>query len=224
MKTILFQGDSITDAGRNRISTDKNAELGCGYVTMIAGELCFRYPEIQVINKGISGNRIADTYGTWQEDVLNTKYDLLSILTGINDVGFGLRLGRGSDQGRFEFIYDRMIYEALESNPNGKIVLCQPFVMKKDLRGTLREKNNDIYRDWNIWESEVQRRDEVVKRLAERYQAIYVPFWDDLRKTQERIPVEELTIDCIHLTATGHYVLAQSWIRATEDFFVNGRE
>ena len=41
MKTILFQGDSITDAGRSR-ENDEN--MGVGYPTMVAGELGYGNP------------------------------------------------------------------------------------------------------------------------------------------------------------------------------------
>lgn len=110
-KLILFQGDSITSAGRNRTDAPMNYSLGDGYVTMIAGELMSNHPEIDILNRGVGGNRIADMYGRWQEDTLNIDYNVLSILCGINDVGFKLRLGRGSDKDRFEFLYDRMLFE-----------------------------------------------------------------------------------------------------------------
>lgn len=220
-RVILFQGDSITDASRNRTVERKNCSLGDGYVTMLAGQLSYEHPGIEIINRGVSGNRIADTYGRWQEDALNIKYDLLSILTGINDVGFGIRMGKGSDTERFECIYDRMLFEVTEKNPEGKIVLCQPFVLKMDLSSRVpsAEFCNDIYTDWNVWSSDMERRVEVVIKLSEKYHTMYAPLWDALREAQKRIPVENLTFDCIHLTATGNYVIAQEWKRVTKPFF-----
>lgn len=81
-KTILFQGDSITDAGRNRTTPQVNSGLGMGYVTMIAGELGCKYPHVDVINRGIAGNRIADTYSRWLEDMQNIPFDMINILLG----------------------------------------------------------------------------------------------------------------------------------------------
>ncbi len=213
-RLILFQGDSLTDAGRSRSTMDKNISLGNGYVTMIAGELGFRYPQIDVLNRGVAGDRIADTYGRWQEDTLNVHYDMLSFMSGINDVGFAIRLGRGSDAGRFEFIYDRMIYEGAESHPDAKIVLCQPFVLKKDLTGTgyATQWENDIYRNYDLWSGEMRRRGDIVQKIAEKYHAIYVPFWDALSKAQTRMGVERLTVDCIHMTAVGDHILAKTWL------------
>ena len=89
-KLILFQGDSITDG--NRIKTnewDLNHQMGHGYAYIINAKLGTQYPEkgYSFLNKGISGNRIADLYGRWQEDTLRYQPDNLSILIGINDVG-----------------------------------------------------------------------------------------------------------------------------------------
>ena len=41
MTKILFQGDSITDSGRNR---EENLSLGHGYATRVAGKLGFEAP------------------------------------------------------------------------------------------------------------------------------------------------------------------------------------
>lgn len=220
-RTILFQGDSITDANRNRLEKNANIGLGDGYVTMIAGELTYKYPWIKVLNRGINGNRIVDTYSRWQEDTLNIEYDMLSFMNGINDVGFALRLNKGSDAKRFEYIYDRMIYEACESHPEAKLVLGQPFVMRKNLEGTelAKEYHNDIYLNWNTWSDETKRRGEVVERIAQKYGAIYVRFWDALNTACEQCYVEQLTIDCIHLTAAGNYVLAETWKKAAKPCF-----
>ena len=89
MKTIVFQGDSITDCGRNR-EADINTpgHLGLGYVNSIAGRLLLDDPAAmyRCVNKGISGNRVVDLYARWKIDALNFNPDLISILIGVNDV------------------------------------------------------------------------------------------------------------------------------------------
>ncbi|MCQ2386154.1 MAG: lysophospholipase, partial [Clostridia bacterium] len=67
-KTILFQGDSITDFGRSRSVKEPNRDLGTGYVNLIASRLTCDNPEISVYNRGVSGNRIVDMYARWEED------------------------------------------------------------------------------------------------------------------------------------------------------------
>ena len=84
MKTIVFQGDSITDATYPR---QYPTELGNGYVTMTAGRITFDYPgQYRCYNRGISGNRSVDMYARIKKDVLNLKPDILTVLIGVNDV------------------------------------------------------------------------------------------------------------------------------------------
>ena len=58
---ILFQGDSITDGNRGR-SNDPNHIHGHGYQYILASEMYIDNLDknIEVINRGISGNRISD--------------------------------------------------------------------------------------------------------------------------------------------------------------------
>ena len=73
MKTILFQGDSITDCGRNR---EQLEGTGTGYPLLVKAQLGFENPgEYTFINKGISGNRIVDLYARIKADIINLKPD-----------------------------------------------------------------------------------------------------------------------------------------------------
>jgi hypothetical protein len=65
--TILFQGDSITDCGRNRDAAGTPNDLcglGQGYAMMAAAQLLSTRPAdgLRVFNRGISGNRVVDLY------------------------------------------------------------------------------------------------------------------------------------------------------------------
>src|SRR5690242_14835144 len=61
--TILFQGDSITDAGRSReranVANDQVA-MGSGYAWLAAAELLVDRPnaDLKIYNQGISGNKV----------------------------------------------------------------------------------------------------------------------------------------------------------------------
>ena len=153
---ILFQGDSITDAGRSRVI---DCNLGNGYVGEISRILKLSGINYNIRNRGIGGNRSIDIYARWIEDTLCLDYDVLSILCGINDVGFQLRAGIGIDNEKYEYIYDRMIYEALKKNPNTKIVLMTSFVLKVDLEEKDLSFSNDLYEDFEVWENAVDEKD-----------------------------------------------------------------
>ena len=121
MKTILFQGDSITDAGRNR-EDGHTGSLGFGYPQLVSGYLGFDNPgEYKFYNRGISGDRAASLYARVYRDTLNLKPDYMSILVGINDVWHNLaRVRSGQALKRFETAYDLLIEEIKADSPDTK--------------------------------------------------------------------------------------------------------
>ena len=86
---ILFQGDSITDAGRDRKKTDANNTdaLGRGYALFATGQLLERYAEknLKIYNRGVSGNKVYQLRERWDTDCIALKPDVVSILVGVND-------------------------------------------------------------------------------------------------------------------------------------------
>ena len=72
-KVVLFQGDSITDAGRSR---ENDVNMGYGYADMVSGSLGYQYPyQYTCINRGISGNRVVDLYARIRKDMIHLKPD-----------------------------------------------------------------------------------------------------------------------------------------------------
>ena len=84
-QTIVFIGDSITDADRNQPAYQP---FGFGFVHFIANHLLAKYPQLNlnIINTGISGNTVRDFKARWKTDCLEYKPDILSVLIGINDL------------------------------------------------------------------------------------------------------------------------------------------
>jgi lysophospholipase L1-like esterase len=87
--TILFQGDSITDAGREKEKELPNnpKSFGSGYAFLAASALLNALPEknLTIYNRGISGNKVFQLANRWDKDCLDLKPDVLSILIGVND-------------------------------------------------------------------------------------------------------------------------------------------
>ena len=113
MKTILFQGDSITDADRNYHDDSKR---GLGYPQLVTASLGYDNPgEYSFINRGISGNRIVDVYARIKKDIINLKPDIMSILIGVNDVWHEYNpKHNGVATAKFEKIYSMLIEEIKE--------------------------------------------------------------------------------------------------------------
>ena len=82
---ILFQGDSITDAGRDR---NDPHDMGNGYPKYAAAMIADAFPEenFEFLNLGISGNRTGQFLERVQKDVIDIQPDFVSILLGVNDV------------------------------------------------------------------------------------------------------------------------------------------
>ena len=131
---VLFQGDSITDAGRDRRRSGPNdwAGLGRGYPCLIAGALLADHPEarLRVYSRGISGNKVPDLAARWQEDAIDLKPTILSILVGVNDIWHKLN---GRYQGTVEDYrtgYRELLAGTLKELPGVRIVVCEPFVLR----------------------------------------------------------------------------------------------
>jgi lysophospholipase L1-like esterase len=197
---ILFQGDSITDAGRGG-SPDG---LGGGYVSMIPAILAAKYPErrYRIVNRGIGGDRTVELLARWKTDCLDLRPDVLSIMIGVNDVW---RL-RGEWNGQkfiafpeFKANYIKLLDQAVTAGIT-RLFLVSPSAIENN-------KDEEISRH-------LDERAALVKELAVAYKAVYVP----VRETQKRMLAEyssvNWTSDGCHPSSAGHALLAQTWITA----------
>ncbi|WP_219835615.1 SGNH/GDSL hydrolase family protein [Paenibacillus sp. R14(2021)] len=205
--TILFQGDSITDGNRGRDS-DPNHIFGHGYVHLIASRLGADYParNLTFINKGISGNRAVDLYARWQEDALNLKPDVLSILVGVNDILKAFDDASGAPAPKFERVYSLLLEEAREANPALSLVLCEPFVLPV---GRVGEQ-------WERWREEIGLRQEAIKRIASAFGAVHVPLQQLFDDAAQTAAAAYWLWDGFHPTAAGHELIARQWLRTVE--------
>lgn len=215
---ILFQGDSVTDCGRDREIKKPNQGLGSGYVNLIASRLLCDNPTWEITNRGIAGNRIGDMYSRWIEDTLNIDFDILSVMNGINDVGFSLRMNMGASCEEYEFMYEHMLSQVKEKKPDCKMVILEPFIVKFDFRTVSAEGGSgDIFEKWDIWEKNMRERGAVSKKLAKKYGAVFVPLFDDFNAFAEKDGAECWSLDGIHPTPAGHEYIARKWLDYCSD-------
>jgi len=204
---ILFQGDSITDGGRQRVGNDLNHIMGQDYAYLIAARLGARFPERQLtfLNRGISGNTATDLAARWQADTLDLKPDVLSILVGVNDAADVVD-GRAKavTAGQFEQTYDRLIEDALKALPNVRLVLCEPFVLPV----------GRVKTGWEKWSAEMTSRRQIVAKLAAKHHVPFVPFQKVFDDACRRAPADYWLWDGVHPTYAGHQLMADAWLRA----------
>ena len=210
-KTILFQGDSITDAGRSR--EDDNWS-GVGYPTMVKGQLGHENPaKYEFLNRGISGNRVVDLYARIKSDILNLKPDYMSILIGVNDVWHELNYKNGVAADKFEKIYSMLIEEVKEALPNIKIMILEPFV----LEGPATKSSEDEPDKWNIFDREVRERAKRSRAIAEKYGLTFVPLQNKFDEALKYAPTEYWLCDGVHPTAMGHNLIKTEWLKKFEE-------
>ena len=208
MKTVLFQGDSITDAGRAK--EPGNNFPGFGYPLRIVGKLEYERPgEYQFYNRGVNGNRIVDIYARIKRDILNLKPDIMSVLVGVNDVWHNIKEDEiernGVDEDKYYKIYDMLIGEIIEELPNVKIMIMEPYLTHGSF--------SDRY--WNLFRGEVEKRADKAKIIAEKYGLKYVPLQEYFDEAYEKYPVNGFwTDEGVHPTPAGHELIAREWLKA----------
>lgn len=202
MKTILFQGDSITDAGRVRENPD---DLGQGYSNFAAGRLGLQQPGVyKFLNRGFGGNRIVDLYARIKADIINLKPDYMSILIGVNDVWHEKDWQNGVSTPKFKKIYGMLLEEVQEALPDIKIMLMEPFV----LEGPATAGSIEWFRE------EVGQRAQAAKELADEFHLPFVPLQEDLDRLAQSAPATHWLVDGVHPTPFFHQYLADKWLEA----------
>lgn len=206
MKTILFQGDSITDGIRNREAEKIYAE-GLSYPNVVSANVGFKYPgEYRFINRGVSGNRIVDVYARIKSDIINLKPDYMSLLIGVNDVWHELERKDGVDALKFERIYTMLIEEIKAALPELKMFILLPYI--------LHGEGTDKYYD--EFAAETAKRREAAKRVAEKFGIPYADLQAEFDAACEKAPADYWLLDGVHPDSPGSGLIADVWCREFE--------
>lgn len=198
----LFQGDSITDCGRGDYGNPY--ATGCGYPRLLEADLMAQDGDCEVMNCGISGNRVVDLLARWKRDCLNLKPDVITILIGVNDVWHEFGNHDGVSVLLFEEVYRILLRETFAALPQTRLILMGAYVMPGPATTP----------DWDVFSGEVAARREVTRKLAEEFGLIYVDLQQAFDEAQKKFPAQRWTGDGVHPTAAGHEVIAVAWKKA----------
>jgi len=206
--TVLFQGDSITDAGREKKRELPNnpASFGSGYAFLAASTLLNALPgkELILYNRGISGNKVYQLADRWEKDCLNLEPNVLSILIGVNDYW---HKRNGNYDGTVE-VYENDFRALLERTkkaiPGVKLVVCEPFYV-------LNTSAVD-----ETWVEPMKKYQASAKKMATEFDTIWVPFQDVFDEAVKHAPATYWTGDGVHPSMAGAQLMAEAWLRAVE--------
>ncbi len=198
--TVLFYGDSITDASRNR---ENSLHMGHGYAKKIADIYTALYPNssVQFYNRGIGGNRLTDLLKRYNEDVYPIKPDFVSVLVGINDTWRRYDSGLIVSEAEFERQYRDLLGRIRLDFPKSPIMVIEPFLLPTDPAKI------------SYWE-DLTPKIEIVKSLAKEMADFYLPsgqLFDEAMN--DGYSPDQLSEDGVHPTNIGHAYLAVKWLQ-----------
>lgn len=202
---IVFQGDSITDAGRSKDDQRANVphSLGSGYVGLVAAQLLGENPagELEIHNRGISGHKVFQLAERWQEDAIELEPDILSILIGVNDFWHTLSHDYDGTVEIYERDYRVLLDRTREALPDVRLVIGEPFIVTG---GTAIDEQ---WEDFSAYQS-------AAAQIARDYDAAWVPYQDVFDEALEEGPASYWAPDGVHPSLAGNYLMAQAWLDA----------
>lgn len=192
MQRLVFVGDSLTDAGRDR---DDDASLGDGHVRRIADALAVRGEDVSVLNRGIAGNRAVDLEARWGADVEALRPDVLTIHVGVNDMWRRFDSGDPTSARQFEDTYRRL----LDRTGDAEVIVMEPhFVPVRD--------------EQRAWLEDLDEKLAVVRRLAAETGAAFVALQDTMTEAVRRSGAAAVLPDGVHPMPAAAELIAAAWL------------
>ena len=192
---ILFQGDRITDAGRDHRNY---YDLGSGYPKYAAELIKKEFPDAEFIDLGIGGNRSGQLFDRSSADLINIQPDVVSILIGINDIWhrFSAAPVPTTDE-QFELNY-RCLLQEIRKRTNAKIMIMCPFLLDAEKTQHLREGLDRII--------------PIVEKLADEFADVYMPL-DAIMAEAMKTQPEPLFFsrDGVHPNANGAAYIGEKY-------------
>ena len=202
---LLFQGDSITDAGRDKRDFH---DLGNGYPKYAAELLKESNPEINFdfINLGISGNRTGQLFDRLYPDAIALQPDVISILIGINDIWHrGAFSYVATTDEQIELNY-REILKNLKAKTNAKIVMLAPYVLDSEDKAPMKNELTTVL--------------PIVRKLADEFADAYIPLDELFEEAMATQPAPlYYSPDGVHPNENGARFIGECYARTVNKLF-----
>lgn len=196
---ILFQGDSITDCGRDKRNYH---DLGPGYPKYAKEGIVARHPDVdfEFINFGIGGNRTCQLFDRLYEDGIAFQPDVFSILIGINDAWHRHDHHIATTDAQIELNY-RCILERIKNETNAKIVILAPYYLDCPDNAYLNEDLKTLL--------------PIVRSLAKEYADVYIPLDEIFAEAMKTQPEPMYySADGVHPNENGRKLIGEAYAKA----------
>ena len=204
---ILFQGDSITDTGRDRKTTDPNNQngLGGGYAFLAASDLLHNNPakNLQIFNRGVGGNKVYQLAESWDKDALDLKPDVLSILVGVNDYWHTLSFGYKATIDTYRKDYRALLLRTKDQLPDVKLIIGEPFAI---IGTAVTEAWFPAFNEYRV----------VARELASEFNAAFVPYQSVFDRALKVAPGSYWCPDGVHPSVAGAALMAEAWLKTVK--------
>ncbi|MGN6166302.1 MAG: SGNH/GDSL hydrolase family protein [Flavisolibacter sp.] len=202
-KKIIFFGDSITEQG---IGPE-------GYITKL--RQTFEQQNFdknyELIGAGIGGNKVYDLYLRMEDDVLAKNPDAVVIWIGVNDVWHKKSMGTGTDPDKFVKFYDAIIKKLKDRNI--AVYLCTPAAI-----GEKWDCTNELDGDLNKYAAIVRNIAKTNSCSLIDLRQSFLDYWKANNPDNREKGV--LTVDGVHLNATGNAFVAKKMFDALNKNFI----
>ena len=206
---VVFLGDSITELADNKEGDGTYK----GFLTLMRENV---NQEIEIINKGIGGDKVSDLLMRYQTDVIELNPDIVFVYIGINDVWHRYGSGTGTDIDFYENGLRKIITDI--QSLGAKVILCTPSVIGEN-KGAFELVNN--FKDIDTMErmnNDLDAFSDVVRNLSLEFNVelldLRTKFMNYISKNNpENHSKGVLTYDGVHLNNAGNQIIADEMIK-----------
>ncbi len=195
---ILFQGDSITDAGRSR---ENLADIGPGYPAHAAAMITEVFPNIPFtfINRGIGGNRTEHLVQRLQADFIDLQPDLIILMIGVNDVWHHYSHNIETTDEAFEANLRHVLSE-IKQKTAAKLIMVEPYLLPA------ADKEHMM--------PELHAKIRIERRLAREFADAYVPMDGIFAAACVDEEYTKFSLDGVHPIPDGARLIAKKVLAA----------
>ena len=219
---VVFLGDSITAAGvyDKEIAQPSGDTfvypISTGFITLLNENVG---DDVELIGKGVSGDKVSNLLERYKKDVLNLNPDIVFIYIGINDVWHKYSMGTGTDILFYENGLRKIIGDL--KNQGARVILCTPTVIGEN-KGefTLVNEFKDI-ETMEIMNGDLDAYSDVIRKLSSELNTdlldlreIFMSYISENNPNNESSGIT--TYDGVHLNDLGNKLIADEMIKFIE--------